>query len=140
MSPTSFAFIGFVSLTLLLLGTLGMLRVGLSLRGKKAPNSFDPSGKDVSEFSARLCRTHANCYESFPYFGGLLLLALATGTTAVTDGLAYYFIGARVMQAVVHLASTSNVAVQVRFAFFLAQVVIAILWVLEFYQALQANV
>ncbi len=136
MGPTSFAFLAYVSLTLLLIGMLGALRVSLSLRGKKAPNSFDPSGKDVSEFSARLCRTHANCYESFPYFGGLLLLALATGTTAVTDGLAYYFIGARVMQAVVHLASTSNIAVQVRFAFFLVQVVIAVLWILAFFQAL----
>jgi len=132
MSPTIIALLGFISLTLALLGTLGMLRVGLTLKGIKAPNSFDPSGQDVSPFAARLCRTHANCYESFPFFGGLLLLAIASGTTAITDGLAYYFIGARVLQAVTHLASTSNVAVQVRFAFFLVQVVIAILWVLQF--------
>jgi hypothetical protein len=136
MSPTVFAVLGFVSLTVLLLGTLGLLRVSMTLSGKKAPNSFDPSGKDVSEFSARLCRTHANCYESFPFFGGLLLLAIATGTTAVTDGLAYYFIGARVMQALVHLASTSNIAVQVRFAFFLVQVVIGVLWILDFFKVL----
>lgn len=136
MSPTIFAFLCFISLTVLLLGTLGMLRVSMTLTGKKAPNSFDPSGKDVSEFSVRLCRTHANCYESFPFFGGLLLLAIATGTTAVTDGLAYYFIGARVMQALIHLTSTSNIAVQVRFAFFLVQIVIAVLWVLEFVKVL----
>jgi len=136
MNPTVFAFLGFVSLTILLLATLGGLRVNMTMRGLKAPNSFDPTGKDVSEFSGRLCRTHANCYESFPYFGGLLLLAIATGTTAVTDGLAYYFIGARVLQAVIHLASTSNMAVQVRFAFFLVQVVIAVLWIFAFVQAL----
>lgn len=132
MSPTIIALLGFISLTLALLGTLGMIRTSLALRGVKAPNSFDPSGKDVSEFSVRLCRTHANCYESFPYFGGLLLLAIATDTTAITDGLAYYFIGARVLQAVIHLASTSNLAVQVRFAFFLVQIVIAVMWILKF--------
>ena len=132
MSPTIAAFLGFVGLTLALLGVLGTMRVGLTLRGIRAPNSFDPSGKDVSPFSERLCRTHANCYESFPYFGGLLLLALATDMTAITDGLAYYFIGARVMQAVIHMASTSNLAVQARFAFFLVQIVIAVLWILQF--------
>ena len=132
MDPTIVALVGFISLTLMLLGTLGMLRVSLALRGIKAPNSFDPSGKDVSTFAVRLCRTHANCYESFPFFGGLLLLAIATDTTAITDGLAYYFIGARVLQAVIHLTSTSNLAVQVRFAFFLVQIVIAVLWILQF--------
>ena len=132
MNPTIVALLGFISLTLVLLGTLGMLRTSLALRGIKAPNSFDPSGKDVSPFSVRLCRTHANCYESFPYFGGLLLLALATDMTAITDGLAYYFMGARVMQAVIHMASTSNLAVQARFAFFLVQIVIAVLWILQF--------
>jgi len=59
-------------------------------------------------------------------------LAIATDTTAITDGLAYYFIGARVLQAVIHLASTSNLAVQVRFAFFLVQIVIAVMWILKF--------
>ncbi len=132
MSPTVTALVGFISLTVALLGTLGILRVGLTLKGVKAPNSFDPSGQDVSPFAVRLCRTHANCYESFPFFGGLLLLAIAIDATAITDGLAYYFIGARVLQAVIHLASTSNFAVQVRFAFFLVQVVIAVMWILQF--------
>lgn len=134
MSPTTTALLGFISLTLALLGTLGILRVGLTLKGVKAPNSFDPSGQDVSPFAVRLCRTHANCYESFPFFGGLLLLAIAIDATAITDGLAYYFIGARVLQAVIHLASTSNFAVQVRFAFFLVQVVIAVMWILQFFK------
>jgi len=136
MGPSAAALLAYVILFLGLLATLGMLRVYLTATGAKAPNSFDPSGKDVSPFSGRLCRTHANCYECFPIFGGLLLLALATGNTAITDGLAYYFIGARVLQAVVHLASTSNLAVQVRFAFFLAQIVIAVIWILDFIKLL----
>jgi uncharacterized MAPEG superfamily protein len=132
MNPSIAAFLGYVTWMLVLLGLLASVRVNLSVTGKKAPNSFDPSGADVSPFSNRLCRAHANCYESFPIFGGLLLLAIATDTTAVTDGLAYFLIGARVLQSVTHLASTSNLAVQVRFAFFVAQFLIGIYWVLQF--------
>ena len=89
-------------------------------------HSFDPSGADVSPFSNRLCRAHANCYESFPILGGLLLLAIATDNTAITDGLAYYLIGARVLQSASHLSSPGNFAVNARFAFFLAQFGIAV--------------
>ena len=132
MNASIAAFLGYVTWMLVLLGLLASVRVSLSVTGKKAPNSFDPSGADVSPFSNRLCRAHANCYESFPIYGGLLLLAIATDTTAVTDGLAYFLIGARVLQSVTHLASTSNFAVQVRFAFFVAQFLIGIYWVLQF--------
>jgi hypothetical protein len=52
--------------------------------------------------------------------------------TGITDGLAYYLVGARILQSIVHLISTSNIAVQVRFAFFLVQLGIAVYWVLEF--------
>jgi uncharacterized MAPEG superfamily protein len=134
MSPTILAFGMYIAWILLLLVSLGGLRTSLTLSGKKAPNSFDPSGADVSPFSNRLCRAHANCYESFPIFGGLLILAIATDTTAITDGLAYYLIGARVLQSVTHLASTSNVAVLARFAFFGVQIGIAVYWLIQYAQ------
>jgi hypothetical protein len=132
MNASVIALLVYVSWMILLLGILGSLRVGLTLAGKRAPNSFCPDGSDVSPFSVRLCRTHANCYESFPIIGGLLLLAIATSSTVITDGLAYYLVGARILQSIVHLISTSNIAVQVRFAFFLAQLGIAVSWVVEF--------
>ena len=132
MNASVIALVVYVSWMILLLGMLGTLRAGLTLAGKRAPNSFCPDGSDVSPFSVRLCRTHANCYESFPIIGGLLLLAIATSSTGITDELAYYMIGARILQSAVHLMSTSNIAVQVRFAFFLVQLGIAVYWVLEF--------
>ena len=132
MSPSTSALLGYIIWMLALLFTLASVRVGLVMAGKKAPNSFAPDGTDVSPFVNRLCRAHANCYESFPIFGGLLLLAIATGNNAITDGLAYYFIGARVLQSLTQLASSSNIAVNVRFAFFIVQVLIAISWVLAF--------
>ena len=132
MSPSTSALLGYIIWTLTLLILLGYVRVSLSLTGKRAPNSFAPDGVDVSPFVNRLCRAHANCYESFPIFGGLLLLAIATGNNAITDGLAYYFIGARVLQSATQLISSSNFAVQLRFAFFVAQILIAIFWIVQF--------
>jgi hypothetical protein len=132
MSPTIAAFLGYVIWMLVLLSLMATVRTGLTLTGKRAANSFAVDGADVSPFVNRLCRAHANCYESFPMLGGLLLLALATDSTAVTDGLAYYLIGARVLQSVTHLASSSVLAVQARFAFFLVQFIIAIMWILQF--------
>ncbi len=132
MSASTFAFLAYVAWMFFLLIALGTLRVSLTLAGKKAPNSFDPGGADVSPFSARLCRAHANCFEGFPIFGGLLLLAIALDATAVTDGLAYYLIAARLLQSITHLWSTSNLAAQFRFAFFLVQVGIAAYWLYQF--------
>ena len=132
MSPTIAAFLGYVIWMLVLLGMMAGVRTQLTLSGNRAANSFAPDGADVSPFVNRLCRAHANCYEGFPIFGGLLLLALATDTTAITDGFAYYFIAARILQSVTHLASSSVLAVQARFAFFLVQFVIAIMWILQF--------
>jgi len=132
MSPSTSALLGYIIWMLALLFTLASVRVGLVMTGKKAPNSFAPDGTDVSPFVNRLCRAHANCYESFPIFGGLLLLAIATSNNSITDGLAYYFIGARVLQSLTQLASSSNIAVNVRFAFFIIQVLIAVSWVIAF--------
>lgn len=132
MHATGIALVGFIAVTAVLLLLLAFLRVHLTLSGARAPNSFGPDGSDVSAYSARLCRAHANCYESFPILGGLLLLALATDMTSITDGLAYYVLGARILQVFVHVASTSNKAVQLRFALFLVQIVIAAWWMFAF--------
>ena len=70
MAPTITALLVYILWMLLLLGMLAGLRTTLSLSGQKKANSFNPDGSDVSEFSNRLCRAHANCYESFPIFGG----------------------------------------------------------------------
>lgn len=112
---------------------MGGMRVGLALGGRKKPNSFAPDGADVSPFAHRLARAHANCYESFPFIGGLMLLALASGHADVTAPLALIALGARIVQSTVHLISTSVVAVQVRFLFFLVQFGIGIYWALVLY-------
>jgi uncharacterized MAPEG superfamily protein len=124
------AVVGYAAWMIVLLLVLAGLRVSLILSGRRAPNSFRPDGSDVSPFAERLCRVHANCYENLPIFAALVLTALVTGNAAITDPLALWVLAARVGQSVVHLISTSALAVQVRFAFFVVQVVVEIWWVL----------
>ena len=83
---------------------------------------------DISPASQRLCRAHANCVEHFPIVAGLLVVATLTDLSSVTDDLSLLLFGARVLQSVVHLVSTSAVAVTIRFGFFLVQLGIEVWW------------
>ena len=131
MQATALALAGYIGYFLLLLLLLASVRVIATLGGKPA-NSFRPDGSDMPGFGQRLTRVHANAYESFPFVGGALILALATQNTAITDGLALWLLAARVLQGLTHLASSSVLAVQIRFAFFIAQFVIVANWALTF--------
>lgn len=120
MEHSLLALLLYATWTLLLLGGIAMLRVSVALAGKRAANAFAVSGEDVSPFSARLCRAHANCYENLPIFAGLILVVTVSGNAAITAPLALWAVAARVGQSTVHLLSTSIGAVQLRFLFFLA--------------------
>ena len=132
LDPTTITIFGLILITLLLVATIGMQRLFIATTSDKAPNSFLPTGEDVGGFAVRLARAHANCYEFLPFALAALVFAAATANSAVTDGLAYYFLIARIGQSATHLISTSTPAVFVRFAFFLAQVVILLIWCLRF--------
>jgi hypothetical protein len=116
---------------LVLLSMLAVLRSSLTLSGRRTANSFSPTGDDVSPFSQRLCRAHANCYENLPIFTAIIAVAHFTNQTGVTDPLALWVLGARVAQSTTHLISTSNNAVTVRFGFFLVQFAIEAWWVIQ---------
>jgi uncharacterized MAPEG superfamily protein len=127
-SPSSVALVGFILWTLALLVLMEIIRTQLVLRGKVPANGFSPDNANLSPFMQRLARAHANCLENLPVFGGLLLFAIATGRTSITDPLAWLFLAARVFQSLVHLASTNPAAVMVRFSAFAAQMVIGVYW------------
>ncbi|HEY8607935.1 MAG TPA: MAPEG family protein [Noviherbaspirillum sp.] len=131
MDASALAVLGYVGWTLILIIGIEIHRSVVVLREHRPPNSFRPDGSDVSAFAHRLARAHANCYESFPLIGGLLLLALATGQSSITNPLAPWMLAARVAQSSTHLISNSTLAAQVRFAFFSAQLVIAAWWVMQ---------
>jgi len=134
MNLTALALTGYITWFLLLLTGIVFIHTVLTLSGKCHANSFSPNGDDVSDFKLRLHRAHANTLEAMPYIGGLLLLALATDNTHVTDQLALPLLLARIMQSTVHLISTSNLAVLVRFTFLSIQLAICFYWVTQFIQ------
>ncbi len=61
-------------------------------------------------------------------FGGLLAIAIMTQRTSVTDPLALWLLGARIVQSLIHLASLSAIAVTLRFTAFAVQMIIAVYW------------
>ena len=128
MSPTLIALTGFILWTLLLLVTMGLARTRLVMARQVPPNGFKPDNAGLSPFLQRLARAHMNCVEGLPIFGGLMLVAVASGQAAITDPLAYVFLAARIAQSSIHLASTSNRAVTWRFVAFLVQVLIGLWW------------
>lgn len=128
MSTSATAFTLFISWTLLLLVLMEGVRSFLVITARTRSNQFTPDNANLSPFMQRLARAHANCVEGLPVFGGLLLVAIATGRHAVTDPLALWLVAARVAQSTVHLASLSVVAVNARFTFFAVQMAIALYW------------
>jgi len=128
MSKTAYALTGFVSWALLLLVLMEVIRTSLVMTGKVAANGFTPDNANLSPFMQRLARAHANCVEGLPIFGGLLAIAIMTSRTVVTDPLALWFLGARIVQSIIHLASTSPTAVSLRFTAFAVQMGVGVYW------------
>ncbi|WP_100643665.1 MAPEG family protein [Alteromonas facilis] len=119
MSATISVLIGYILWTMLLLLLLASYRTMMVKQHGSLRYSAD--GSDVPPFGQRLTRAQANCSESFVLIGGTLLLALATNSAVITDGLAWVLLAARILQSVTHVLSTSNLAIQMRFVFFLIQ-------------------
>src|SRR5678815_55336 len=127
-SPSSIALIGFITWALLLLVLMEVIRAQLVLRGRVPANSFTPDNSNLSPFMQRLARAHANCVEGLPIFGGLMLVAVLAGKSSITDPLAYTFLGARILQSVIHLSSLSALAVTFRFSAFAVQMGMGVYW------------
>ena len=134
MNASIIVLLGYISWILVLLLALASYRTYLTQSGKFQGLKFKSDGSDVTDFGARITRAQANCVECFSFIGGVLLLAIATDSTAITNGLAYILFAARLGQSIVHLVSTSNLAIQVRFILFLIQFGIVIYWVVKLFE------
>lgn len=127
-TQSALALAGFIGWALLLLVWMEILRTRLVLAGRVPANGFAPDNARLSPFMQRLARAHANCIEGLPIFGGLLILAIATHRSALTDPLAYWFLAARIVQSSIHLVSVSPAAVTARFSAFTVQMAIGVYW------------
>lgn len=131
MTNTIVSLLGYSFWTLCLLGAVLLYRSFNSLVNEKAINDYKPDGSDLEGFAKRLTRVHANCYENFGIAAAVLLLAIVTEQTAVTESLALTFLAARIAQGVVHFFSTSQIAVLIRGSLLGIQIFILIYWVLN---------
>ncbi len=136
MTPTLFALTGFVAWSLALLVLMESIRAKMVLTGEVPANGFQPDNANLSPFMQRMARAHANCIEGLPIFGGLMLIALVAGQSAVTDSLAMIFLGARIAQSLIHLSSLSVMAVWLRFSAFAVQMAIGVYWAFGLFTAL----
>jgi uncharacterized MAPEG superfamily protein len=128
MADTLTALAGFAAWYVALSLLMAFYRTGFVLRGQRAANSFAVSGGDLPPFGQRLTRARDNCYETFPVFGALALVAFASNRLAVTDPLAMWVLYARMGQSLTHLVSVSVPAVLLRANLFFAQVLIYAYW------------
>lgn len=131
MTPTATALLGFAAWYVLLTVALGLFRVGLVFSGKKSPETFATDGSDVGAFGRRLTRARDNCFETLPLFAAIALAASITNRLGVLDPFAPYVLYARIGQSLTHVASTSVVAINVRFFFFIVQIAIYAVWLVQ---------
>ena len=120
--------IGLASWTLFLVILMEVLRARLIMAKAVAANEFKPDNSNLSPFMQRLARAHANCVESVPIFGILLITALLTNRAGVTNPLAPWLLAARLVQSCAHLASFSVPVAWVQFIAFTVQITIAVYW------------
>ena len=130
MGATATALIGFAGWYVLLSVVLGLYR-GAKVLGGKPPNTFANDGRDLDPLGQRLTRARDNCFETLPLFAALALGASLAGRLDVTDPLAMWVLYARIGQSVTHVISTSVPAVNLRAAFFFAQILIYLWWTIR---------
>jgi uncharacterized MAPEG superfamily protein len=128
MSLTATALIGLVLWSVVLTFVLLFTRMAAVGRGERELNTFQADGRDLGAAGLRVTRAHANSLEYLAGSAALMLLAIATGQTAITDGLAMVVLGCRVGQSVVHIISTAKPMVLLRATLFTVQIVIWIIW------------
>jgi len=98
---------------------------------KTGSMAFDPNGIDLDGYGRRLTRAIANCQENIPLYIGVLLFAMVTDNTAITNATACWLLYARIAQSITHLISTSSPMILVRFVFFLIQFLLIVCWVVQ---------
>lgn len=130
LTPSALALLALCAWPLLLVIVMVNHRAIYVFSGKMPVNGFAADGSNTPDaFGKRLVRAHANCFENLPIFASVLLYAIATSQTALTDPLAYALLTARVVQSVIHLLSTSPLAVWLRFSAYVIQVAITLYWI-----------
>ena len=132
MSTSLLCLLGYVAWSLALGFALVATRVTMQVSEGRPANAFALDGADLPPLGHRITRAHGNSIEWLAAPVALLLLAIATGQTAITDGLAPLALAGRIAQSTTHLISTSAAAVMARGAFLGVQTVVWVIWIYGF--------
>lgn len=121
MNNALFSLIGFALWAIILGISIISWRGILTLRGTK-PNEFPAGERHGSDVYWRLNRAHLNTLENLPIMATVVFVAWAAGTiTPVVESLAQWAFVARLLQSLVHISSSSVIAVLCRVSFLLTQ-------------------
>ncbi len=133
MTSSLLTLLAVVGLAVLLLIFIVGYRTFLVAGAKTPANSWTRGNAkwDNPGLITRAEHAHANCLEMLPLLGSVVLVAAVTGHLAVTDGLAYWFLAARIAQTSIHLISATAVFATIRAGFFAIQIVILITWLIK---------
>ncbi len=114
---------------LVLILTVGIYRWGLIFAGRVQVAEFRADQVEGSDRYRRAMRAHLNCLENLPIFGAIVLVIVVSGArSSALDVLALTFMGARIMQTLIHVSrEQTNLLAYLRFGFFMAQLV-CMLW------------
>lgn len=136
MNSTLLSLLGFTAWFLMLTYALAFWRVRVSVSTGKPINSYSPDGADLPGFGRRLTRARDNCFETLPLFVAVALAANALGKLDMLDGLAPWVLLSRIVQSLIHMASTSSLAVVARATMLTIQLVIYSYWVIGLFSEL----
>ncbi|GBF43105.1 hypothetical protein LPTSP2_24010 [Leptospira ellinghausenii] len=124
MEPIYLALILFTLWTLGLGVTLITYRSVQVLLGKKKSNEFPAGIQHGSDFNWRLNRAHLNSLENLPIFVAVVFLTVSLGkVNEFVNQAGFVILGARVLQSLTHLIGTNVLAVNIRFTFYMIQIV-----------------
>lgn len=124
MTPALFALVGYAVWTMLLVLAIALTRGALMLAGKKRADEFPGGVPHGGDRYWRLNRAHLNAVENLP----IVAIIIIVGTLVHHESrwfmtLPLIALGARVVQSLVHIASGSLMAINLRFAAFFTQYV-----------------
>jgi len=117
----------FVLLILVALSTVLALIPALTYRsvqvllGKKPSNAFPRNNHEGPAWYKRVMDSHANSLENLILYTSIVIIANFSQHVEVLNAVCWYYLAARFAQTIVHLISTAEIPVSMRFAFWLAQ-------------------
>lgn len=117
--------LGFAVWTLLILiVVVAPFRIGSVVGGKAGPASFPADTPHGPDWYRRVMRAHANCVENLPVFAVVVIVGHLSGLRdPAFDTMSQVYLGARVCQTAMHIASGRGLIINVRFTFFLVQLI-----------------